>query len=193
MAPSVSCRTSASRVFNYAVRSPGSWAHNVKLQLQSCGGLLPDACGVLPRAQAAQLQWRRSVVRPFLQRDALTLYRAELTAVPSLRPFLEYQPHLVCASQVHGGRLAPHVVREWTLARCGHHPFPDGRNARHRASADPHGAQQSCLCGNPSWSLLHGLRHCSLFDMQRQTWRLHMRRCAVDIALRSCQTRISYV
>ena len=63
-----------------------------------------------------------------------------------------------------------------------HYPLPDGRNARHRASADPHGVQQSCLCCNPSRSLLHGLQRCSLFDMQRQTWRFHMRSCAADIA-----------
>ena len=113
------------------------------------------------------------------QGDAFKLYHAKLAVVPSLRPFLEYPPHLVCASQVHGGRLGPNIAREWTLARCGHHPFPDGRNARHRASADP---QQSCLCGNPSWNLFHKLRHCSLIDMQRQTWKLHMRSCAAIIA-----------
>ena len=113
-------RTLASRVFNYAVRSPGSWAHDVKLLLQSTGSPLPADFGVMPGAQAAQLQWRRSVARPLLHCQALAQYRSEVVAMPSLRPFLEYQPHLACASHVHGGRLAPHLVREWTLARCGH-------------------------------------------------------------------------
>ena len=106
-------------------------------------------------------------------------YRLELAAVPSLRTYLAYQPHLVCATQVHGGRLAPHVVREWTLARCGHHPFPDGRTARHCSSG---GAEQPCLCGSPHWSLIHGLRVCPLFGEQRRGWMLPMQRSRVDVA-----------
>ena len=78
-------RTLASRVFNYAVRSPGSWAHDVKLLLQSTGSPLPADVGVLPGAQAAQLQWRRSVARPLLHCQALAQYRSEVVAVPSLR------------------------------------------------------------------------------------------------------------
>ena len=102
--------------FNYAVHVPRSWAHDVHLQLPSRGDLLPVDCEVMPGATAAQLQWKRSVVQPPLQREALAQDRLEIAAVPSPGSHLEHQPHLVCASQVHGGRLAPHVIREWRWA-----------------------------------------------------------------------------
>ena len=113
------------------------------------------------------------------KRQALAQYHSEVVTVSSLRHFLAYHPYLECDVQVHGGRLSTHVTREWTLARCGHHPFPDGRSARHRAGDA--GAQHMCLCGNPSCSLLHGLRVCPLFDEQRQIWR-NLRSYVVDVA-----------
>ena len=114
--------------------------------------------------------------------QAVAQYRSEIEAVHSLQSFPEYQPHLACAAQVHSGRLAPAMIREWTLARCGHHPFPDGRSARHSTN----GARQfPCLCGGPHWNMLHGSRACALFEEQRHRWLLHMHRCHVDVVLLS--------
>ena len=40
---------------------------------------------MVPGASAAQLQWRRSVVQPRLQWEALAQYRSEIVGVPSPR------------------------------------------------------------------------------------------------------------
>ena len=42
--------------------------------------------------------------------------------------------------QTFSSRVSASIVREWTLARYGHHPFLDGRSAHHRSQAQP------CLC-----------------------------------------------
>ena len=69
---------------------------------------------------------------------------------PSSSVILDFSPN------IHASRRLPSLeileVREWTLARCGHHPFLDGRAARHRALNHP------CLCGCDDWSLLHAWR-----------------------------------
>ena len=122
---------------------------------------------------------RPSSYLSLLQREAHSQYRSEVAAVPSLSPFSQHQPHLLRARHVHAGRNSPLLVREWTLARCGHHPFPEGRSARHSAAGV---LQHPCLCGCPQWTLLHGLRVCPVFHSQRQTWLHRMRYCQVDTA-----------
>ena len=51
-------------------------------------------------------RWHKNAWHLLLSRPFPDISR--ISAASCLRP------------QVHGGRLAPHVVREWTLARCGH-------------------------------------------------------------------------
>ena len=77
-------RTLAIHVFKYAVHSRGSWAHVVKQQLQSSGGLLLADCGVMPGALAAQLQWKRSFVQHPLECEALRQYRSIVVALVSI-------------------------------------------------------------------------------------------------------------
>ena len=44
-------------------------------------------------------------------------------------------------------------VREWTLAKRGHHPFADGRSSRHASHV-----MQLCLCGDGEQSyMLHDI------------------------------------
>ena len=45
------------------------------------------------------------------------------------------------------------------------HPFQDGRIAGHAQRHSP-----ECLCGAPCSMLLHAIRVCPLFDIQRHTW-----------------------
>ena len=74
--------------------------------------------------------------------NVLMQYRGELMALPSLAEYAVYQPLLHSGNNIHFSRLPSSLLREWTSARCGHHPFQDGRIARHveRDASD-------CLCG----------------------------------------------
>ena len=83
--------------------------------------------------------------------------------------------NLICCGQ--GTCMLAETRHCWS--GCGHHPFPDGRSARHSAAGV---LQHPCLCGCPQWTLLHGLRVCPLFHSQRQTWQRRMRYCQVDTA-----------
>jgi hypothetical protein len=84
--------------------------------------------------------------------------------VPSLSFFAACHPSLRF-SALHSSRLPTSVVREWTLARCGHHPFADGRSSRHAQTEE-----QFCLCGGEACTLLHALRACPLFATPRCAW-----------------------
>ena len=86
-------------------------------------------------------------------------------------------PGLGFCTRIHCSRLPASLVREWALARCGHHPFLDGRAARHRALYQP------CFYGTDDWSLCHDLRRCPIFSSLRSTWlqRPHsLGTCGVD-------------
>ena len=167
-------RSLAARVFNFALQQPGSWAHSVSQTMRDSGIPLPRSCGLLPGAGARQVaHWSRHAVRPVLLQRAHAQYRGELMALPSLADYAVYQPLLHSGNNIHFSRLPSSLLREWTLARCGHHPFQDGRIARH-AQRDA----SDCLCGAPTCTLLHAIRECPLFDTQRHTWveRLSLRR-----------------
>ena len=77
--------------------------------------------------------------------------------------FAVCHPRLNFCPSIHCSRVSTSIVREWTLARCGHHPFLDGHTSQAR----------SCLCGAAAWSFAHALRACALFE----PWRRH--RCHV--------------
>ena len=98
---------------------------------------------------------------------------AESSQLPSLATFFQCHPGFDFCSSIHCSRLPASLVREWTLARYGHHPFLDGRAARHRALHVP------CLCGSDDWSLCHALRRCPIFSSLRSTW-LQRLQSAVD-------------
>ena len=90
--------------------------------------------------------------------------QAEVNQLQSLAIFVECHPTLDFCSDLHGSRLPISSVRERTLARCSHHPFLDGRTARHRARSYP------CLCGSSDWSFIHALRSCPLFHSLSSAW-----------------------
>ena len=105
---------------------------------------------------------------PTLYRRASAASQAEVAAVPSLRMFARCHPSLSFCAAIHCSRLSSSHVREWTLARCGHHPFMDGRSARHRSLTHP------CLCGTDACNFSHALRTCALYAPWRQAW---LQRC----------------
>ena len=155
----------AARVFNFAVSRPGSWAYETAQTLHQDGVMSPASYGVLPGSGLRRVwQWTRHQVVQTLQQRAHASYRAELLAVPSLANYAVYQPRLHCLVSIHSSGLPISAVRERTLARCGHHPFTDGRSARHS-----HRTDSLCLCGDQC-NLLHAIRACLLLASQRRHW-----------------------
>ena len=160
----------AARVFRYALRVPNSWAHATASSLSSAGITLPAAFGVVPGcAPRFVKRWKERCVRPALTTTSFRMRQAESSQLPSLATFFQCHPGLDFCSSIRSSRLPASLIREWTLARCGHHPFLDGRAARHRALHVP------CLCGSDDWSLCHALRRCPIFSSLRSAWlqRLH--------------------
>ena len=155
----------AARVFNFALSRPGSWAYETAQTLHQDGVMSPASYGVLPGSGLRRVwQWTRHQVVQTLQQRAHASYRADLLAVPSLANYAVYQPRLHCLVSIHSSGLPISAVREWTLARCGHHPFTDGRSARHS-----HRTDSLCLCGDQC-NLLHAIRACPLLASQRRHW-----------------------
>ena len=163
--PAGAHRRLAARVFRYALCQQHSWAQEVSNHMRDCGIHAPHVRGVSPGCNRSTVAaWRRRCMCPALDRHAAAARRAEVAAVPSLRLFAECHPRLRFCPNVHSSRVSTSIVREWTLARCGHHPFLDGRSARHRSQAQP------CLCGAAVWSFVHALRSCPLFVPWRRAW-----------------------
>ena len=65
-------------------------------------------------------RWKRSYVNPALCRNAWKLFCEECVAVPSMWYIRGRQVRLESYCFVHGSRLSPFVVREWTLEKWGH-------------------------------------------------------------------------
>ena len=157
----------AARVFRYALGQEHSWAQEVSKNMRDCGIHAPHVWGVSPGCSGRTVAaWRRHCMCLALDRHAVAARRAEVAAMPSLRLFAECHPGLNVRPHVHSSRVSAFIVREWTLARCGHHPFLDGRSARHRSQIRPR------LCGAAVWSFVHALRSCPLFVPWRRLFGL---------------------
>ena len=140
----------ASRVFNFAQTQPHSWAYEVAQSLNQYCISLHSSCGNFPGASEQLVsRWIQHHVPPALQRVAQSQYHCELAAVTSLADYAVFQPRLVGGNCPHECNIPTSIVRDWTLARCGHHPFADGRSALHLLMR-----QQVCLCGTGQWELL---------------------------------------
>ena len=173
----------AARVFRYALGQEHSWAQEVSKNMRDCGIHAPHVWGVSPGCSGRTVAaWRRHCMCPALDRHAVAARRAEVAAVPSLRLFAECHPGLNFCPHVHSSRVSASTVREWTLARCGHHPFLDGRSARHRSQIRP------CLCGAAVWSFVHALRSCPLFVPWRRAW---ISRSHLFGLLQQCRSAVS--
>eukprot|EP00439_Symbiodinium_sp_Y106_P021066 s9111_g2.t1 len=175
-------RSLAARVFNFALQRPGSWAHGVSQGLRDAGIPLPRLWSLVPGGDARQVaHWSRHAVRPVLLHRDHSQYCAELMAMPSLADYAVFQPRLHGGNNIHSSRLPSSLLREWTLARCGHHPFQDGRIARH---APRQGSE--CLCGAPRSTFPHAIRVCPLFDTQRHTWLERAYNMCLCLVMLSC-------
>ena len=114
----------AARVFRYAVGVPSSWAAGASRALNSAGVTLPHEFGLGPGSNLRVLQrWRHRCVRPVLDRVGWRARQVEASELASLATFIQCHPDLDFSQNVHASRLPSSAVREWTLARCGHHPF----------------------------------------------------------------------
>ena len=186
--PGVVHRGLAARVFRYAVGIQSSLAARISLALRSAGVTLPAEFGLGPGSDVSLLQrWRHRCVRPALDGVGLRLRRAEASQVASLATFLQCHPNLDFSPCIHASRLPSSVVREWTLARCGHHPFLDGRVARHS------NLDYTCLCGSADWSLIHALRTCPLFLHLRRTWLQRLKSRHYDVDLLSDDSLLRFI
>ena len=94
--------------------------------------------------------------------------RCDAVKLPNSRRFRFLASAIWIFGSAHCSRLPGSVIREWTLARCGHHPFMDGRAARHR------GLRYPCLCCAADWSFIHAVRSCPMFLHWRNVWSRHL-------------------
>ena len=86
-------RSLAARVFRYALRMPGSWAHDTSNKLRSAGVTLPDAFGVVPGCAPRVIErWTHRRVRPALDACSFRMRQAEVNQLQSLEIFVECHP-----------------------------------------------------------------------------------------------------
>ena len=151
----------ASRVLHSALLSPSSWASTVLRELPApfAASLPPFPCPAVQAwlARAHQLICARAVRR----------YVSALQCVPSLSVYAELHPLPSMIAAIYGARLDSALVREWSLARIGHHPFDDGHPFRH-LQLPP----RSCACGASPATLSHALHSCPCrpFAEERARW-----------------------
>lgn len=153
-------------VFQHASTRGDSWASWAEASLRAVGVADPSSWNVGP-GQPVSLarRWRATAANPCLADSSTARLHAAASNMSSLDLYnaVQQQPHL--DTRVHNSRISPESARDWGLARCGHHPFSDGRAARHR------GSLIACpLCDNPSGSLVHALATCpGMLDL-RHRW-----------------------
>ena len=164
----------------YARSQPSSWLSATLADLLAVGIPAPSLCGLGPGApRGVVAQWchaARRVLGACFQRR----YQRGVAALPSLSVFASCVPAPALDRRVHNCRIHPAAAREWTLARCGHHPFADGRAARHAAQS--HGI---CPCGLGADTFLLAVRSCPLHALARAAW---AQRLAVPVAWASGAT-----
>ena len=153
-------------IFRYTFLVPGSWAYWAHATLTNSGVPSAPSWGLGRGApQRVQHRWRQFAVWPLLCARSNHRFREAACAIPSLAQYLVYQNIPSLHVSIHAGHLPVALTREWSLARCGHHPCTDGRQWRH--SCD----ERSCsLCGGSDGSLHHVLSCCPGTADLRNTW-----------------------
>ena len=150
----------------YARSQPTSWLSATLSQLSALGVPAPADWGVGPGAPpTVTRQWCRMAVQRALATNWQRTYRREIESRASLCLFAACVPRPVLERRVHNCRVHAATAREWTLARCGHHPFADGR--AHRNVPGCHGV---CACGGALDTFAHALRACPLHSEARALW-----------------------
>ena len=154
----------------HARAQPRSWLSTTLAALSAVGVPGPSEWGVGPGApRGVAARWCHVGARRALGAHFQRHYRAGLAALPSLHSFATWVPTPVLDRRVHNRRIHAAAAREWTLARCGHHPFTDGRASRHAAQS--HGV---CPCGASADTFLHAVRSCPLHAPARTAWALRL-------------------
>ena len=129
-------RTIACQVFQYARCRSESWASWASQSLQSWGVPSEQLWGIGPGQPRAALQcWPHQAVALSIQSVDVNRIHVSGSASNSLTSYMQVQPSPCLQTRVHNGRVDASDAREWGLARCGHHPFSDGRSHRHRSQS----------------------------------------------------------
>ena len=155
-------------MFAFARTQATSWA-SVTFSFLSSAHVPPASSWSLGPGQPASLRrrWLHSAAFPALQASACRRFQDDIAGIPSL---LEYShalqsPHLDQA--IHNRRVAFADARLWSLARCNHHCFGNGRVHRHRFGA----TRLACpLCMSHDDSLEHALLSCQGTADLRGVW-----------------------
>ena len=116
---SISSRSVAADVARVAATSPGG----------SQSGSRTSSHGRFPSNKL----WLRHV-HVVLASHANAWYSTAVHGIETLHDYAQWQPHPSLHPVVYGRHVSPALARCWGLARCDHHPFCDGRSARHRVS-----------------------------------------------------------
>ena len=159
-------RSVVASVVAYAQTQPSSWLSSTLANLSACGVPLPSAWGIGPGVpRSAVANWCRNASSHTLGAHFLRRYAQDFAAIESLSVFQACVPRPLLDRRIHNTRISAGAAREWTLARCGHHPFTDGRPSRHVAQA--HGI---CACGNAADVFMHAVRSCPVHAHARAEW-----------------------
>ena len=120
----------------------------------------------------------QSVIRRWLRHERVVLashanawYSTAVHGIETLHDYAQWQPHPSLHPVVFGRHVSPALARYWGLARCGHHPFCDGRSARHRGNS----IRPCRFCASHADTLAHALLHCTAHRAVRERWRSRAR------------------
>ena len=159
-------RSLAREVFAVAQEAPGSWAFAVRQSLEELHINSPEAWHIGPGVPHDVVHtWLVHAVRPALHAWSSHWYRLEASVTASLALFLQWQPVPGLHPWALGAPVPRSALRAWTLARCGHHDFSDGRSSHHRQVP-----MESCVCGLGPDTLCHAIHDCELYAQPRAAW-----------------------
>ena len=104
----------------------------------------------------------------------------------SFKQYFTWQPRPRLHHVVYGHSIAAYRA----LARCGHHPFADGRAARHRvpSTAWTNSPCRFCACGVDS--VAHAVLECPAHNILRQRWANRSRHALSDNYLYMCSQQM---
>ena len=159
-----------SDILIYAATRTDSWSSSVLQRLENLRVPSMASFGIGPGVSAQLVRhWRCRVLQPSLQAAFIQCYRSMIESIDSLDQFGLVQGIPSRPQWPYNDIRLARWVRLWGLARCGHHPFSDGRAARHRGTCN-----LVCPCGSADFTLQHALCHCPRMSTLRRTWALHV-------------------
>ena len=160
----------AAQLAQFALNQPLSWVREVLGELSLLGVPPPHAYGIHFGSPATSIKpWLRTV-KTLLTRHADRHYASLLQECSSFQQYACWQPRPALHRAVYGPAVATHRARYWGLARCGHHPFADGRAARHRAFSASLFNCPCRFCARSVDSLAHALFDCPAHIVLRKRW-----------------------